>query len=537
MIRCPNCGNLNYEENNFCGKCGARLPSPKVCPECGYKSFIDNFCTYCGTKLISQSDIDKMEKLMDEAFYLRLDKMYNQAIRKYDSVLQIYPKYIDALKYKGHCLKYQYKFDKAIACFDKILEIDSNNSSAWDNKGDCLYYQYKYDEAIDCYNKALKFDPENQFTLKSKAKVLLSMSEYDEIPEILSKIKPESAYYWRDLSDMYLQINDFDNALKCLENIDEEGWKESIYCHKSNIYERLGKYDFILDKCNEKLQINSNNPLALKSKAGCLKSLKKYDDILICYDKLIEIDSNDSSALKLKVGCLKSLKKYDEISDILSKIKPENGDDLRYLSERYLEIKEFDESLKYLNKYIENFDFFNPFVVDMYLKLDKSKMAFDYIHKALKKNPNDYYVLCSKGDYYEYTGKFDKALELYNKLISINKYNTLAYFHKIDLLLKLEKYSEVKKVLLDIKHPNNYNHWYRISKYYEQLNDYDNALEYIDKTINLNYNIEYLVKKAEILYELKKYDEALEVCSDASKLNSDYDKLISILNKIKSSGE
>jgi len=535
MIQCPNCGNLNYEGNNFCGKCGARLPSPKICLECGYQSFIDNFCTNCGAKLLSQSDFDKIEKLMDEAFDLYLfDKKYNMAIRKYDRVLQIYPNYIKALDGKGTCFKFLRKYDEAINCFDKILEIDSNYISAWREKGNCLDYQYKYDEAIDCYNKALKIDPDNQHTLKSKAQTLLSMRKYDEIPDILSKIKPERAYDWIDLSRLYQEINDFDNALKCLDNVDDEKLIGSVYINKFSIYQRLGKYDFIMQNCNEKLEIDSNDSLALKLKAWCLSSLKKYEDALICYDKLIEINPNDSSIMFSKCSILLELKKYEEISDILSKIKPKTGFEWIRLSKMYLEIKEFDESLRCLDN-IKDSNYFRSPVVDIYLKLDKSQKAFEYIHKALRKNPNDYSALSSKGNYYEYSGKFDKALEIYNRLISINKYGVGAYFKKIDLLLKLEKFSEAKSVLLDIKHPNSYPHWYQISKYYEQLNDYENALECIEKTINLNYNIEYLVKKAEILYELKRYDEAMEVCKEASKLNSGYGKLIEITNKISNS--
>ena len=52
MIQCPNCGNLNYEESNFCRKCGVILPNLKICPECKYQSFIDNF----------SSNFDKIEK-------------------------------------------------------------------------------------------------------------------------------------------------------------------------------------------------------------------------------------------------------------------------------------------------------------------------------------------------------------------------------------------------------------------------------------------------------------------------------------------
>jgi len=529
MIKCPNCGSLNYEENNFCGKCGAQLPDPKICPNCQLQSFENDYCINCGHKLISFRDFNKMNELMDDAGHLWLfDKDYLHAIRKYDRVLNIFPYHIKALNDKGICFSRLNKYDEAIYCLDKVLEIDSNNLNALKYKGDCFKDQYMYDKAIDCYNKVLRIDSNNQSAFKSKANVLLSMRKYDEVPEILSKIKPERAFYWIDLSNLYLKVNDFDNALKCLDNVDENEWAD---LSKFNIFKRLGKYDLIIQKCNEKLNHDSNNASALKIKAKCLSSLKKFEESITCYEKLLRINPNDTSSIFDKVRILLELNKYDEVKCILSQIKPEKYYE-DYLSKYYLEINEVDESSKYLNKYLENHRYFSPRVVDIYLKSNQFQTALKYCNKSLKTNPNDYVALCSKGDCYKYMEKFDEALECYDKAISINKYGSLAYFRKIDLFIKLDEYSNAKQVLLNMNDENSFNYWRQLSKYYVQLKDFDKALECINKAINLNYDIEYLVEKAEILYNLENYTESMDVCMKASKLNSEYDKLIEVMEKI-----
>ena len=321
MIKCPNCGSLNLKGNNFCGKCGARLPAPKICPNCQLQSFYNDFCTNCGTKLVSQSDFENIKNLMDEALHLWLfDRKYIQAIIKYNRVLQIFPNYIKALDDKAYCFSFLDKYDEAINCYNKILKIDFNNLSAWNGKGDCFKSIYKYDNALDCYNKALKINPNHQSSLKSKAEVLISMRKYVGIHEILSKINPESEYEWANLSRTYRKINDFNNALKCLDNIDDEQWKDTIYLEKSRIFQQLGKYDCILKECNEKLKKDSNNPLALRIKANCLTILKKYDEAINCLDELIEITPEDYSAIFSKVQILLKLEKYEDIKSILSKV-------------------------------------------------------------------------------------------------------------------------------------------------------------------------------------------------------------------------
>ena len=153
MIQCPNCGNYNYEENNFCGKCGAKLPNPKICPNCQLQSFENDYCVNCGFKLISLIDFEKMNELMDDALHLWLfDKDYLHAIRNYDRVLNIFPYHLKALENKGNCFYYLKKYEEAIYCFDELLKYDSKNLTALEKKGDCFSSQYKYEEAIYWYN-------------------------------------------------------------------------------------------------------------------------------------------------------------------------------------------------------------------------------------------------------------------------------------------------------------------------------------------------------------------------------------------------
>ena len=54
MVKCPNCGTLNLNTNNFCGECGTKLPkSADYCIDCDI-TFLngEKYCTNCGKKLI-----------------------------------------------------------------------------------------------------------------------------------------------------------------------------------------------------------------------------------------------------------------------------------------------------------------------------------------------------------------------------------------------------------------------------------------------------------------------------------------------------
>jgi len=73
-IACPACGFQNPPGQHFCGSCGTKLPAPveaKVqevsCPNCGAKNAADrHFCAECGTSLTTQKP-DKLPTVVESA--------------------------------------------------------------------------------------------------------------------------------------------------------------------------------------------------------------------------------------------------------------------------------------------------------------------------------------------------------------------------------------------------------------------------------------------------------------------------------------
>ncbi len=60
---------------------------------------------------------------------------------------------------KGFSLDREGRYDEAIRCYDKLLELDPRYAVAWYNKGNSLDALGRDEEAIRCYDKALEVDP------------------------------------------------------------------------------------------------------------------------------------------------------------------------------------------------------------------------------------------------------------------------------------------------------------------------------------------------------------------------------------------
>jgi tetratricopeptide (TPR) repeat protein len=106
---------------------------------------------------------DKLLKWLDKGIELYNSKRYDEAIPCFDKVLEIDPKYILALVYKGTVYSDLGRNGEAMPYFDKVLGIDPKNSYAWNSKGAALQMLKSYDEALICFNKAIEFDPSYVF--------------------------------------------------------------------------------------------------------------------------------------------------------------------------------------------------------------------------------------------------------------------------------------------------------------------------------------------------------------------------------------
>lgn len=66
MIKCPDCGKRNSDDNKYCGECGTKLPAPQnYCPYCEitFKKG-EKFCTQCGEELVNEFEyiLEEQEK-------------------------------------------------------------------------------------------------------------------------------------------------------------------------------------------------------------------------------------------------------------------------------------------------------------------------------------------------------------------------------------------------------------------------------------------------------------------------------------------
>jgi len=336
MIECPNCKNLNDEDNQFCGKCGAKLPNPKYCPRGHYHSFTDDFCTKCGEKLISKVKYDKISKkvisLRHQADDFKDKKEFDKALQCYDEILKIRPddgltitskrsiysklgKFKEAIEccdeeieidsqdnfaylFKGTYLHKLGKFEEAIKCFDKSILIDSNYHSPYIDKGVSLLELGKFNDALCCFDKAFKIKNDNPFIFSF---VVSKLYDFFKFEEALNYCNMGLSYHPNDNPLINKKAR-----LLCLRSNDDEA---NDFISKNNLngarifYSVARKLNLMGDfykakqYCNKSINLNSQFYHSWITMGEIYYNLEQYDESLEYFKKGFDLCSDDKEKI------------------------------------------------------------------------------------------------------------------------------------------------------------------------------------------------------------------------------------------------
>lgn len=155
-------------------------------------------------------------------------------------------------------------------------------------------------------------------------------------------------------------------------------------------------------------------------------------------------------------------------------------------------------------------------------KVGKYEEAIQAYDKAIKLDPDDAVTWNDKGCALLDLSRHEEALQAFDEVIESNPQNTLAWFGKASVLDKLGKHEEAlqacdKLVELD---PQDASAWYGKGYVLNNLGRYEEALQACDKLIELDpQSDDAWFGKGYILNNLDRYEEALPFLDNATKID------------------
>ena len=339
---------------------------------------------------------------------------------------------------------------------DNIKRPDSYNYS----RGVEAINNNNAEEALDYLNKEINEHPDNGYAFAWIALVRNYNEEFGRaltaanvaVKKIPSKDKEYKAFAYGTRAQVYLNLKDTIQALKDYSQaINIVPDDDRFYNQRAQVYYEQGKYDLADKDYLKMISLKEGDVMGYMGIGRNANVQKRYEDAIKQFDYVVKLEPNYSSAYSFRAESYIGLKKYNEAIDDVISALGIDRD-----RKAFYELQELADS------------------------------AFEQTVAKLKvqkiKEPNEQSWDYDLGIVYERAAKYNKAIAYYKE--------------------SLEKESNIITAS-------------RISSCYDDLGDYDKALEYCNQAIALDsVKANYLYEKANILDNAGRTQEAIKTMSD-----------------------
>lgn len=339
---------------------------------------------------------------------------------------------------------------------DNIKRPDSYNYS----RGVEAINNNNAEEALDYLNKEINEHPDNGYAFAWIALVRNYNEEFGRaltaanvaVKKIPSKDKEYKAFAYGTRAQVYLNLKDTIQALKDYSQaINIVPDDDRFYNQRAQVYYEQGKYDLADKDYLKMISLKEGDVMGYMGIGRNANAQKRYEDAIKQFDYVVKLEPNYSSAYSFRAESYIGLKKYNEAIDDVISALGIDRD-----RKAFYELQELADS------------------------------AFEQTVAKLKvqkiKEPNEQSWDYDLGIVYERVAKYNKAIAYYKE--------------------SLEKESNIITAS-------------RISSCYDDLGDYDKALEYCNQAIALDsVKANYLYEKANILDNAGRTQEAIKTMSD-----------------------
>jgi tetratricopeptide (TPR) repeat protein len=447
-------------------------------------------------------------------------------------------------------LKHKVSIEDAYPKLDEFLIIENENKSVG-------YFNFLFTHGDFIENIYGTLD--NSDSLKKQ--ILYS--------KIQARNESDEVYFLEEIKNFTLANNLKIDILLVVEEIEIELYQAKKDFQKSDNEKYI---EICKEKINllEKLSSNcniENIDLYLNHHLGKIYSrIKEYPKALELFEKVIQKDSNADYA-QLQIARILSWDKENDNSDKLKKIFNEiltksnkwEKQSLSVLLAIYDILSKYNMS-KYRKEYIDDNidDFVNRLFYSLTFGFEQPFQLLSSLSYHLSYNQKDiYFYICEnlplpstidtnenikfafatiQVAYYknlkystdsDKNAKMQKAFkyaETYYKSIDLEDYQRGKF---VDLYIESQKFDEALSEIKKYKQKDDAFYFQKLCKVYRGLTQYDNALQTIEKAIellqdgkNINYLSATLNDKAETLILKKEKDEATKVLEEAIKIQS-----------------
>ena len=422
-------------------------------------------------------------------------------------------------------------FPTAARLYKQLLKDDPSNVDYLKELGSIYVKNGEDAKAIPYYEQIITFYPHYIDAMTSLGAIYRRLKRYEESIEILERAVDEgrqSADVNYNLGFTYREMGNWDDAIEAFSSVVNENPSDVLaYNHLGAIYLEKKDYDKSIASFKRGLQIDPNHPILNYNLARCFSKAKLYTDSIRCFQNALKAKPGWVDAIKDFSNVLVKCQKSREASELVKhsiELHPNDTKLLAMLGNIYLDQYDYDSAEKTFKraKKIDDQDIqILTGLSEALEKGEKPEEALETVLDALEIAPEDkdlkkrYVQTLLSANQIDAAGTNVKelyaddkedpqVLDLYGQYLickdeddkaesCFKKINTVNRNYKDYLLSAAGRYNQVGKieqaenmakefVARDMRNPAGYN---MLGKIYTNSGDYEQAIEYYDKSRNL----------------------------------------------------
>jgi tetratricopeptide (TPR) repeat protein len=401
------------------------------------RSIVDEYNIMQEKYAESQKEIEKLKNELVQAKDEKKKKTISAKISKEEIQFQAGEWYS-----KGYKHYLNNEFDDAILAFTVAIKLNPHDVIAYHDRAEAYSQMRLYDMAIADYGRSIteatsadesSLEMGRQWPLPFYKKIFVSnyndravayiqKGQYEHAKEDLDKaitIDPGSAMAIFNRGNVEHKANSYDNAIEYYNKAIDLGLRDiRVYKQRGSAYLLKGQFDKAIEDYSKVISNNPDEPMYIL-RGSAYRQVTQYDKAIDDFSLAIKLNpSNAFSYLdRGRVYYAKSLGDAIENHVTLDKALADYNSALSLnakLSEGYRE-----RGIIYA--------------------LSDSDKAIEDFTKAISLEP-DSFLYCLRGKMYENGGRYDKALDDYNRAIQSNPKQAEGYGSRGELYLKIRKF-------------------------------------------------------------------------------------------------
>ena len=382
--------------------------------------------------------------------------LYERSIELYEESLKLDEEYVIAVNNIGNALDHLHRYEESIYYHEKAIELDSTFHYAWMAKGRALTRLGRPEEGLEFIETSIELDSEDPDYHEALGRCFQSLKLYDKARQIINlglSVDGQHVPCWIALGDINMEIGNtlqamqcFDEAVRAQDILSRNRMRDLDWIEKGRILQVAGIVHEGFRQYSNAITVAPGTGRPYFRNAQVMIDFDKLSEARKLIEKGLEIDSNSITGKSLLLKTLSGEEIIDRIEEFLF-FKEKNSQAQEIIAGKILDIDP-KLSLEFLDK--KNSKHF-LLLSQCFLKIEEFSDSILFAKKYIQAFPRELNAFLNAGWISIKINDFDEAIDFFDMAIGIDSLCSEALYGKGSALKKKgEDFSSCQIILSNI---------------------------------------------------------------------------------------